>query len=735
MTLDLEKAKAYQRQKYLVSLLHLGLEALLLVVLAGSGLSFVLKAWAEAAAENFYARLACYYGLFFAFLWIFSLPLAFYSGFRLEHAYGLSNQKLGPWIVESLKKTLLSFALSLALVCGLYALIRAFPESWWVGAWLGFAGVSYVLGQLFPVLIVPLFYKYSRVADETLKQRIFHLVERFGLPLENVYSLNLSKTTKKANAMFAGLGKTKRLVLADTLLQNFSPEEIESIVAHELGHFKHRDIWHHLGFNLATSLVSFSLAFHLLRRFSPRFGFEGAGDLAAFPLLYLIFFIFGTLLTPLSNAYSRWREQEADRFSLEATGASGFIPAMENLARLNLADPRPSRWVVWWFHTHPPIAERIEFARKFLVLFLLFSWIGTLGFANESEKPESERERAAKIIETRGRAEVLGYFLGKPKDASAVGVPIAIDLYNEAVTYYQKKEYELARLALEDSLRYDAKNPFSHELLGDVSYFEQKLDEALPHYEAAFRLRADSDLKEKIERVRKEKKVEAGLATVREEHFIIKYRGEEKKLEGFELREFLRNSFREVGQDFGYFFKHKVPVLLYDEKEFRELNEVPHWSSGVYDGKIRLPAYQKGFTLKEIQKIMRHELTHAFVAEISRGQCPAWLNEGIAEYEEEKVEAPNLRVFRAAIKTNALFPIADLLDRGKILEIKDPLEAEVFYQQSHQFVKYLVARYGMFQVKKMLELFGEGKDSLEVIETVLRVSPLELEKRWKETLR
>lgn len=738
MKRDAERAKAYQRKKYFISLFHIALEIFLLVLLISTGITFLFKRWTESATSLFYLRLTLYYALFFLTFWVVEFFLALYSDFRLEHTYGLSNQNFGAWAIEMMKKTLLSFVLSLLLILGLYFLIRHFPNQWWIGAWLGFAGVSYLLGQLFPVLIVPLFYKYGRVEDEALKQRIFNLVKRFNLPLENVYSLNLSKTTKKANAMFAGLGRTKRLVLADTLIQNFNVDEIESVVAHELGHFKHHDIWLHLGFDLVTSFTSFALAFYALQSWAPPLGYSGAGDLAAFPLLCLVFFLFGTFLTPLSNAYSRWREREADRFALKATGPAGFIPAMEKLAELNLADPDPHPLIVGWFYTHPPIAKRIRMAKNFLALLLiLFLPLPPVGFSKEAKESEDldERAQAAQALETRGRTEILNYFLGRPQDASGMKVPIAIDLYNQAVEFYEKREFELARQALGDSLGYDPKNPFAHELLGDIAYYEQKMDEALEHYEAAFRLRARSDLKEKILKIQKEKKVEAGLKTYQEEHFIIKYRGEEQGIEGFELRETLRNYFREVGQDLGFFFKHKVVVLLYDEKEFREISEAPHWSSGVYDGKIRLPAYQRGFSLKEIQKIIRHEVTHAFVVEMSRGKCPAWLNEGLAEYEEAKVVAPEERVFRAAIKTNALLPLSSLFDQKRLLEVKDPLEAQLFYVESYQLVNYLVKRYGMFPIKKMLEIFAQGKDSFEAVQAVLKISPLELEKQWKENLK
>ncbi|GEM_PF-49146 len=728
---ELEKAKVYSKKKYTVALLHLGLELLLLAFLVISPLAILFREWSQNVSGNFYLQLTVDYALFFVYLWVFDVCFSYFSGFRLEHAFGLSNQTLPAWLWEFLKKTLLSFGITLPLVMGFYFLVRRFPDTWWFWAWLGFAGFAYLMGQLFPVLIVPLFYKYSRVEDEGLRKRVFDLVARYRLPLENVYSLNLSKTTKKANAMFAGLGRTKRLVLGDTLIQNFAHDEIESVVAHELGHFKNKDIWLHFGFNVATSFVGFLLAFRLLKKIVPQMEYTGMDDLALFPLLYLLSSLLGLTLVPLSNAFSRWREKEADRFALKAAGKSGFIGAMEKLAQINLADPNPHPLIVLWFYSHPPIAKRIAMAKAGIACFLAFlilSWPAP-GFSAEEQ---SAREAAAKALEARAKAEFMNFYLGNPK-AEQPKAALAIDLYNQAVGFFEQREYDLARQALNDSLSYDPKNPFAHELLGDIAYYEQKLDEALTHYEAALRLSARKDLQEKILKVKTEKPVESKLATYGAERFIIKYKGEDRGLEGFELREILRNSYREVGQELGYFFKQKVVVLLYDEAEYRSLSGPPHWSSGAYDGKIRLPAYQVGHTSREIEKIMKHELTHAFIHEISRGRAPAWINEGLAVYEESKIEPPDPIVFESAVRTNTLFALPVLFDEKSLLTKKDALEVKLFYDESYQLVKYLVERYKMFAVKKMLEAFGQGKDTFDAVGEVLKISPAELEREWKET--
>ena len=296
---------------------------------------------------------------------VVDFPLDFYAGFFLEHRYELSNHTLRSWFSDFLKRAVLSFGLSLILLIALYALIWRFPDHWWLLAWAGYAGVSYVLGKLFPVFIVPLFYRYSPVGDESLKKRICDLAGRYGMPVKNVYSLNLSRTTKKANAAFMGIGKTKRVVLSDTLLEQFSPSEIEAVLAHELGHFKHHDIWKQLGFGLSVSLLGFWIAFHTAGVWSNAFGYSGVQDIAGLPVLFLVFYLFSLVLMPLQNGFSRWMERAADRFALEACGQPGaFISCMEKLAAVNLADPSPHPLYEWLFYDHPAVGKRVAFAER-----------------------------------------------------------------------------------------------------------------------------------------------------------------------------------------------------------------------------------------------------------------------------------------------------------------------------------------------------------------------------------
>jgi STE24 endopeptidase len=364
----LRRAKDYQKIKQVLTLWNLGLTPLLILIPAVTPLSGLFYSWASSVIGCRYGALAFYFMFLSLFFMIFDLPLSFYSGYMLEHRFKLSNLTLKGWGGVFVKKALLSFGLSLALLEGLYALIWNFPERWWIFAWVCYAGVSYGIGKLFPVLIVPIFYQYSPLENPELKDRILKMAGRYGMPVENVYSLNLSKTTKKANAAFMGLGRTKRVVLSDTLLKDFTPDEVETVVAHELGHYVHRDIWKHLAVSLATSFAAFWIVFQTAGPLCEKMGYCGPADVAAMPVLFLVFYFFSLMLTPFQSALGRWMERAADRFSLEAfPHPAAFISAMNKLGAMNLADPSPHPLYEWFFYDHPAIPKRVRMAEQWKV--------------------------------------------------------------------------------------------------------------------------------------------------------------------------------------------------------------------------------------------------------------------------------------------------------------------------------------------------------------------------------
>lgn len=343
----------------------------------------------------------------------------------------------------------------------------------------------------------------------------------------------------------------------------------------------------------------------------------------------------------------------------------------------------------------------------------------------------SEEDKNTAALERRQKVELLNFFNNPSKNTVLQGTTFSIQLFNEAVEHFKNENYPLARESLKESLKYNDTHAYAYELLGDIDYLEQKNSDAKENYQIAYAFDPSSRVKDKLEKLTKESKVEQKLSTYHEEHFIIKYHASDKNVEGYELKEMLRDAYRMISQDLSYYFKHQVVVLLYDEKDFREITNAPHWAGGIYDGKVRMPMTKKGFQNVELKSLTTHELTHAFIASISQGRAPAWINEGLAVYEEDRIKKNDLTVFNSAIKTNSLLPIDRLMADTNLQSIKDSLEVQLFYEQSFKLVDYLIQRYRMFVIKQMLEAFGQGKSSAEVIQSVLKISPQKMEQEWK----
>jgi STE24 endopeptidase len=293
-----------------------------------------------------------------------SLPFSFYSGFLLEHQFKLSTLTFGGWLWRYLKRNLLGLALGSAMMLGLYWLIWTTGSWWWLAAAGAFFLVSVILGQLAPVLILPLFYKIEKLDASELTDRIAKLAAGTGLSIEGVYRMDLSEETVKANAMLAGLGRTRRVLMGDTLLNGFTPDEIEVIFAHEIGHHVFRHIRKMILAGILYSAAGFWICDAILRLAVAKE--IGAADIYAnlpvwtLPLLMFAFSVFAQLLEPLQNAVSRHYERQSDRYALECTGRrEAYLSAFRKLAKLNKDDPHPHWLEVFLFHSHPPIGERL----------------------------------------------------------------------------------------------------------------------------------------------------------------------------------------------------------------------------------------------------------------------------------------------------------------------------------------------------------------------------------------
>ncbi|MDP2920871.1 MAG: M48 family metallopeptidase [Candidatus Omnitrophota bacterium] len=362
----MDKAKQYSSIKHRIALINIFLTPAILLLLLFLDAPTYFKTIAHGVSANDYVNLIAFYLLMAAFYYIITLPLEFYSSFTLEHRFSLSNQKLEDWIIREAKKNLVALIISVPITLAIYAFLRFSPVNWWLWTASLWFFLSIILAKFAPVAIVPLFYKYSPIKDAGLEKRLNDLISKVGFRSGGVYELNISRDTKKANAALLGLGKQKRIVLCDTLIQNFSHDEIESVMAHELGHHKLNHIWELI---ISGGIFTFAIFFFADPVFFKLHNFFGYNMISDYESLVLIYFAVSALsifFIPLSNAFSRRLEKNADGFALKTTGnPAAFISAMKKLSEQNLSETNPGKIYEIMLYDHPPISRRIAFAESF----------------------------------------------------------------------------------------------------------------------------------------------------------------------------------------------------------------------------------------------------------------------------------------------------------------------------------------------------------------------------------
>lgn len=356
------ESKSYQHARLIASVLStvVGLVAVTVAALLGPRLDAAL---ADRLPQNGALRLLCFALIYATGLEILSLPFSFWSGYVLEHRYGLSTLSFGGWVWRHVKANLVGLLLGLPILLGFYAFLWYAGSLWWLWATVGWLGLTLVLGRLLPVVILPLFYKTIPLEDLQLLERLQRLTVGTGLRIEGVYRMNLSEETKKANAALAGLGSTRRVLLGDTLLDEFTPEEIEVVFAHEVGHHVHRHLPKMIALSVVLTAAGFWLLDRVLNAVAEPLGYGMFSNPAALPLVVLVLTVFSMLLAPIQNAISRHFERQCDRYALERTCLpEAYRSAFDKLARMNKVDPDPNKVVVWLFDDHPPIRERLALA-------------------------------------------------------------------------------------------------------------------------------------------------------------------------------------------------------------------------------------------------------------------------------------------------------------------------------------------------------------------------------------
>jgi STE24 endopeptidase len=361
-----DKATRYHRLQRRASLVAVVTGALFLLALLVSGRSAAIGTWVQHQFAGAFIPSVTAYVVIVGLLYeVVQLPLAFYRGVVLERRYGLSTETPAHWARDQVKALGLALVFSAAGASLVLALIRHFPLLWWIAAAVLFVAVIVVFAQLAPVLLLPVFYDFKPLDRPALADRLVRLAQRAGARVMGVFEWRLSDRTRKANAALTGIGRTRRILISDTLLAAHSDDEIEVVLAHELAHHVHRDIWSAIALEAGLITVGFYVSNAILELFGRSFGLAGKSDVAALPLLVLAMAGASIALRPIGHALSRAHERRADRYALEMTGnAEAFVSAMKRLAAQNLAEEQPSRLVELLLHSHPSTGARIAAAQE-----------------------------------------------------------------------------------------------------------------------------------------------------------------------------------------------------------------------------------------------------------------------------------------------------------------------------------------------------------------------------------
>jgi STE24 endopeptidase len=361
----IELAKKYEKIKLTVGIVEGVVSLVILVLFLALGYSKKLEFYAFSFTSNPYLALVIFGAVVGIFSSLLSFPVDYVFGYRLEHKFELSNLTFGGWIKEKIKASLVGGVIGTPIAFLFYWLISSY-ELWWLYLACIVWGYTVLLAQIAPVLIFPLFYKFSRIENEGLTGKLMALCEKAGFKVSGIYKFNMSKTTKKANAAFTGMGKTKRIILGDTLLETFTDDEIETVFAHELGHYKKGHIKKNIIFSLAATFAGLFIMSKIYMWLLSTFGFVNPWEIGALPLLALIAAVFSFFTSPIGAGLSRKFEFEADRFALDTTkDIASYRSAMLKLSDQNLSNEEPNKLVEFWSYSHPSIKRRIEAAGKY----------------------------------------------------------------------------------------------------------------------------------------------------------------------------------------------------------------------------------------------------------------------------------------------------------------------------------------------------------------------------------
>jgi STE24 endopeptidase len=358
-----EQARAYQSTKLRITLITLAINLVVPLVFLFSGGSEGLRDFSEGINSSQWVVVAIYLVVAGAGLQLLELPFEIFSSFVVEKRYELLKNSFTGWLWDWVKGTLVQAVLLTALISAIYWLLRSQPDTWWLWGAIGTTVLLLILMALVPIVLMPLFYKFEPIPEGELKDRLFALADRIGTHVQGVYIWHLGEKTSKSNASVTGWGRTRRIIISDTLIESSTPQEIEVVMAHELGHHVKKDVWKMMVVQTVLVFISFFVIDLALDTWIDSLELRGVSDIAGLPLVITVSVVVSLIALPIANWLSRKVETAADNYALNLTGMKDeFISAMEKLGDNNMSDREPNKVVEFVFHSHPSIQRRIDFA-------------------------------------------------------------------------------------------------------------------------------------------------------------------------------------------------------------------------------------------------------------------------------------------------------------------------------------------------------------------------------------
>lgn len=361
-----KEARAYTMENIYWSFISELVKAMVLLVFYFSAYSMN---FVEYISQLFNGNIYLVFFFYFLITYLGERILDFYFNMKLsyliEHKYGFSVETMGAWLKDQAKGLGVGFIIGLIVIAFLFKSFDLFGNWWWFPASMGMIVFAVILANLFPIVLIPLFFKLTPIEDEELKELLTNLNRKAGIKVKGFHSINLSSKTIKQNAMLAGLFNTKRVIISDTLLNESSRNEIEAVIAHELGHHKAKHMIKKIFFSSLHILLLFVLIDYFMKFFIPEFPNDFKKTLAGFPLFIVISMILGVILKPVSLYISRFYESKADELALElCSDPSSLSLVLYKLAEKNKEWLSPPSWIVWFMYGHPPMKDRLKNCRN-----------------------------------------------------------------------------------------------------------------------------------------------------------------------------------------------------------------------------------------------------------------------------------------------------------------------------------------------------------------------------------